>query len=203
MPYTESLKHGSTERLTFSDPKKRSLRCFCVSVFPCEALEILLQKLPLVVAALMVASVTEAGGRGVTLTSLDGTPLAGELYEASARPAPGVVLIHMLTRTKAIGTTSPIACRMPASPRWRSICAGTVAPPDRRWRCRPWCRTCAPRRSGWRRGRACGPAPSASSAPRSAPAWHCWRRWTCRWCARSAWCRHRPTIAACAPTPAC
>ncbi len=42
----------------------------------------------------------EAGGRGVTLTSLDGTPLTGELYEASSRPAPGVVLIHMLTRNK-------------------------------------------------------------------------------------------------------
>ncbi|MDO8793368.1 MAG: pyridoxine 5'-phosphate synthase [Vicinamibacterales bacterium] len=49
----------------------------------------------------LFASPAEAGGRGVTLTSLDGTALAGELYEASSRPAPGVVLIHMLTRNKS------------------------------------------------------------------------------------------------------
>ncbi len=36
----------------------------------------------------------------MTLQSLDGTALAGELYEASSRPAPAVVLIHMLTRNK-------------------------------------------------------------------------------------------------------
>ena len=86
------------------------------------------QRLLLVVAALMVASAAEAGGRGVTLPSLDGTPLAGELYEASSRPAPGVVLVHMLTRNRRpIGTASPIASRTPASPRWRSICAATAA----------------------------------------------------------------------------
>jgi len=55
----------------------------------------------LATALLLVAATAEAGGRGVTLTSLDGTALAGELYEASARPAPGVVLIHMLTRNKS------------------------------------------------------------------------------------------------------
>jgi alpha-beta hydrolase superfamily lysophospholipase len=37
----------------------------------------------------------------VTLLSLDGTLLAGQLYEAVSRPAPGVVLIHMLSRSKA------------------------------------------------------------------------------------------------------
>ena len=54
-----------------------------------------------VIALLLFASAAEAGGRGVTLASLDGTPLTGERYEASPRPAPGVVLIHMLTRNKS------------------------------------------------------------------------------------------------------
>jgi alpha-beta hydrolase superfamily lysophospholipase len=42
-----------------------------------------------------------AAGRPVTFASSDGVTLAGQLYEASSRPAPGVVLVHMLTRTKA------------------------------------------------------------------------------------------------------
>jgi alpha-beta hydrolase superfamily lysophospholipase len=42
-----------------------------------------------------------AAGRAVTLASLDGTALAGQLYEASPRPAPGVVLVPMLGRTRA------------------------------------------------------------------------------------------------------
>lgn len=42
----------------------------------------------------------EAAGRPVTLPSLDGVPLAGLLYEASARPAPAVVLVHMFGRSK-------------------------------------------------------------------------------------------------------
>jgi alpha-beta hydrolase superfamily lysophospholipase len=41
-----------------------------------------------------------AAGRPVSLTAGDGTPLAGMLYEASLRPAPGVVLVHMLGRSK-------------------------------------------------------------------------------------------------------
>jgi len=52
-------------------------------------------------ALLAVASTAEASGRAVTFTSLDGTSLAGEYFEASSRPAPAVVLVHMLTRTKA------------------------------------------------------------------------------------------------------
>lgn len=59
-----------------------------------------IRTLALAGAALLVATTGEGGGRGVTLASLDGTPLTGELYEASARPAPAVVLIHMLTRNK-------------------------------------------------------------------------------------------------------
>lgn len=53
------------------------------------------------VAALCLTSDAEASGRAVTFPSLDGTSLAGEFYEASSRPAPAVVLVHMLTRTKA------------------------------------------------------------------------------------------------------
>ena len=42
-----------------------------------------------------------AAGRTVSFPSLDGTPLAAQFYEASPRPAPGVVLVHMLARSKA------------------------------------------------------------------------------------------------------
>jgi len=54
----------------------------------------------ILVAVLCVANYAEASGRGVTFPSLDGTALSGELFEASSRPAPAVVLVHMLTRHK-------------------------------------------------------------------------------------------------------
>jgi alpha-beta hydrolase superfamily lysophospholipase len=41
-----------------------------------------------------------AAGRPVTFQSLDGTTIAGEFFEAPNRPSPGVVLVHMLSRTK-------------------------------------------------------------------------------------------------------
>ena len=50
---------------------------------------------------LLPASAAGAGGRVVSLASADGTGLAGDIYEASVRPAPGVVLVHMLSRTRA------------------------------------------------------------------------------------------------------
>ncbi|MGE0863005.1 MAG: alpha/beta hydrolase [Vicinamibacterales bacterium] len=53
------------------------------------------------VALWLLAGVpAEASGRPVTFPSLDGTMLAGEYFEASLRPAPAVVLVHMLTRHK-------------------------------------------------------------------------------------------------------
>ncbi|MEW6320060.1 MAG: alpha/beta fold hydrolase [Acidobacteriota bacterium] len=55
----------------------------------------------LAAAVLVVAAPTARAGRPVTLASEDGTPLAGQLYEAASRPAPGVVLIHMLGRSRA------------------------------------------------------------------------------------------------------
>lgn len=42
-----------------------------------------------------------ASGRAVTLPSSDGTSLAGMIYEAASRPAPGVVLVHMQSRDKS------------------------------------------------------------------------------------------------------
>ncbi len=50
--------------------------------------------------ALCCPGVLYAASRPVTLTSADGVPLAGELYESSNRPAPGIVLVHMLGRSK-------------------------------------------------------------------------------------------------------
>ena len=52
------------------------------------------------VAVLLLASEARGSGRDVALASLDGTPLTAELYEASSRSAPAVVLVHMLTRNK-------------------------------------------------------------------------------------------------------
>lgn len=57
------------------------------------------------VLCLASAARLEAAGRPVTLTASDGTPLAGTLYEAAARPAPAVLLVHMLGRSKADWTT--------------------------------------------------------------------------------------------------
>ncbi len=52
-------------------------------------------------ALLAPAVAARAGGRPVSLPSADGTTLAAQIYEASSRPAPGVVLVHMLSRSKA------------------------------------------------------------------------------------------------------
>jgi len=42
-----------------------------------------------------------AGGHTVALRTTDGITLSASLYEASRQPAPAVVLVHMLTRTRA------------------------------------------------------------------------------------------------------
>jgi alpha-beta hydrolase superfamily lysophospholipase len=52
------------------------------------------------VAVLLLAPPASAAGRPVTLAAADGTPLAGMFYDASPRPAPAVVLVHMLGRSK-------------------------------------------------------------------------------------------------------
>ena len=51
--------------------------------------------------ALVCAAPVEAAGTRVTFSSLDGTTLAGEVFEAANRPSPGVVLVHMLSRNKS------------------------------------------------------------------------------------------------------
>jgi alpha-beta hydrolase superfamily lysophospholipase len=47
------------------------------------------------------ASDARAADRPVTFPSADGTVIAAQFYEPSNRPAPGVVLVHMLSRSKA------------------------------------------------------------------------------------------------------
>ncbi len=42
----------------------------------------------------------EAAGRQVSFVSLDGVPLTAQIYDAPARPAPGVVLVHMRARSR-------------------------------------------------------------------------------------------------------
>lgn len=56
--------------------------------------------MPLGVMAVLLAPGVAAAERPVVFQSTDGTPLAGMLYEASNRPAPAVVLVHMLQRSK-------------------------------------------------------------------------------------------------------
>ncbi len=58
---------------------------------------------PLLIAAALAAGAAPAAaaGRQVTLPSLDGTSLTGQFYEPSTRSHPGVVLVHMLGRSRA------------------------------------------------------------------------------------------------------
>jgi alpha-beta hydrolase superfamily lysophospholipase len=53
-----------------------------------------------VVVAVLSATMAEAAGRPVTIASSDGVTIAGEYFEAVTRPAPAVVLVHMLSRNK-------------------------------------------------------------------------------------------------------
>src|SRR3954468_12790151 len=48
---------------------------------------------------LLVANLGAATSRRITVRTDDGVTLAGTYFEASRRPAPGVVLLPMLTRT--------------------------------------------------------------------------------------------------------
>jgi alpha-beta hydrolase superfamily lysophospholipase len=56
--------------------------------------------LVLAAAAVLAAAPAAAAGRQVNFPSTDGTPLVAMLYEPSARPAPAIVLVHMLGRSK-------------------------------------------------------------------------------------------------------
>jgi alpha-beta hydrolase superfamily lysophospholipase len=53
-----------------------------------------------VLAVVLLAAPALAAGRPVTIVGADGTTLAGMYYESSPRPAPAVVLVHMLGRSK-------------------------------------------------------------------------------------------------------
>jgi alpha-beta hydrolase superfamily lysophospholipase len=55
----------------------------------------------MVCCGLLLAEAADAAGRPVTLTAADGVTISGEFYEASATPAPAVVLVHMLGRSRA------------------------------------------------------------------------------------------------------
>ena len=58
--------------------------------------------LSLVLLTVLLASPSaEASGTRVSFPSSDGVTIAGEYFEASARPAPAVVLVHMLSRSHA------------------------------------------------------------------------------------------------------
>jgi dienelactone hydrolase len=58
-------------------------------------------RLAAAIALVAVASPALAAGVRVTIPSGDGTIIAGEYYETLNRPAPGVVLVHMLSRNKS------------------------------------------------------------------------------------------------------
>jgi pyridoxine 5-phosphate synthase len=55
----------------------------------------------MLLAVVLSASNVEAAGRPVTLASSDGVTIAGEYFEASSRPAPAVLLVHMLSKSKS------------------------------------------------------------------------------------------------------
>jgi alpha-beta hydrolase superfamily lysophospholipase len=58
-----------------------------------------------VTACLIAAPHVGATGRAVTFAAPDGTLLAAVYFEANDRPAPGVVLVHMLGRSSADWTS--------------------------------------------------------------------------------------------------
>jgi alpha-beta hydrolase superfamily lysophospholipase len=53
-----------------------------------------------VAVAACVTSTTSAAGRAVNFAASDGTQLSATLYDSSNRPAPAVVLVHMLGRSR-------------------------------------------------------------------------------------------------------
>ena len=61
-----------------------------------------LAALSMVLLSILLASPrAEAAGTRVSFPSTDGVSIAGEIYEAASRPAPAVVLVHMLSRSRA------------------------------------------------------------------------------------------------------
>ena len=52
-----------------------------------------------ILVAACMAAVDAAPGRRIAIRTEDGVPLSGAYYEPSRRPAPGIVLLHMLHRT--------------------------------------------------------------------------------------------------------
>ena len=52
------------------------------------------------VSILLMPPAAEAAGTRVIVPSADGVSITGELYESSSRPAPAVLLVHMLSRTR-------------------------------------------------------------------------------------------------------
>ena len=60
-----------------------------------------LAALSLVLLSILLTSpAAEAAGTRVSVPSIDGVAIAGEFYEASSRPAPAVLLVHMLSRSR-------------------------------------------------------------------------------------------------------
>ena len=51
------------------------------------------------IALLLSLDVRAAASRRITVRTDDGATLAGTYFESSRRPSPGIVLLHMLTRT--------------------------------------------------------------------------------------------------------
>ena len=60
-----------------------------------------LAALSVVLLSILWSPSAEAAGTRVSFPSADGVPLSGEYYEASSRPAPAVLLVHMLSRSHA------------------------------------------------------------------------------------------------------
>jgi pyridoxine 5-phosphate synthase len=56
--------------------------------------------LSLVLLALVLSTPAAEAGTRIAFPSAGGAMIAGELYESSSRPAPGVVLVHMLSRSR-------------------------------------------------------------------------------------------------------
>jgi len=80
------------------------MRCLWASIGLCVSISMRCDKvfrpgMTVAIAVLLITHLGAANARRVTVRTEDGLTLNGTYFEASRRPAPGIVLLHMLTRS--------------------------------------------------------------------------------------------------------
>ncbi len=152
---------------------------------------------------LLAASAARADTRTVTFRTQDGRTVSAVLNEADARPAPAVVLVPMLGRTKDDWQAAGGAARRGRHHHAGHRPAGIRGAGDRPV---PWpagTRTSSRRWHAWARGPRFARRRSASPARRSGPTWPRSPPRRTPGSGRSRWSRRRSTTGACASRTRC